>query len=381
MSKDEMDDAVEAAAVAGETSGDNVRASWPFSLHTLRSNLSHCAAEGREAVVGAFLWCVDNKHPVGREEFSRRVGYAPNTIYKVCAGKYRAPDGTQLDVPADLVKSIKQFLAIEQERFVGDKNEFVVTPTARRIWTACDLARESQTPVFIYGRSHIGKTWAFEAYTRANNHGRTAYCRMKAAAGLGGMVRRMATSVGVSPDSNTASLVDRIKRAMTPDMLLILDELHLLAYTYRRSSFFACLEVIREIYDEVRCGMVLCGTTLLLDKMQEGARGELEQLMRRGVHRCSLPQMPTKADLAAILKRSGLEFPDRKLAVQVQGIEDKPYDTLRQLAKEHGLLAITERLRYARKIASRRKEDLCWDHFVEAHLTVASQATAEEGWN
>jgi hypothetical protein len=241
MSADEMDDVMEAAVVAGENSGDNVRASWPFSLHTLRSNLSHCSAEGREAVVGAYLWCIDQKHPVHREEFSRRVGYSQNTIYKVCAGKYRAPDGSQLDVPADLVKAIKAFLAIEQERFLGDKNEFVLTPTARRIWTACDLARESQTPVFIYGRSHIGKTWAFEAYTNANNHGRTAYCRMKAAAGLGGMVRRMATAVGVSPDSNTASLVDRIKRAMTPDMLLILDELHLLAYTYRKSSFFACL--------------------------------------------------------------------------------------------------------------------------------------------
>ena len=139
--------------------------------------------------------------------------------------------------------------------------------------------------------------------------------------------------------------------------------------------------MIREIYDEVHCGMVLCGTTLLLDKMQEGARGELEQLMRRGVHRCALPQQPTKGDVSAILKRSGLEFPDRKLVVQVQGIEDKPYETLRQLAKENGLLAITERLRYARKIASRRKEDLTWEHVTEAHLTIASQAQADEGWN
>jgi DNA transposition AAA+ family ATPase len=376
-----MADVMGDAVVSGETSGDNVRASWPFSLHTLRSNLSHCAAEGREAVIGAFLWCTDHKHPVHREEFARRVGYAPNTVYKVCAGKYRAPDGSQLDVPADLVRSIKQFLAIEQERFVGDKNEFVMTPTAKRIWTACDLARESQTPVFIYGRSHIGKTWAFEAYARENNHGRTAYCRMKAAAGLGGMVRRMATSVGVSPDSNTASLTDRIKRACTPDMLLILDELHLLAYTYRRASFFACLEVIREIYDEVRCGMILCGTKLLSAEMQKGAGGELEQLMRRGVHRCALPEMPTKGDLTAILKRSGLEFPARQEAVNVQGVEDKPYDILRQLSKEAGLLAVTERLRYGRKLAARRKETLSWEHFVEAHLTIAAQATADTSWN
>jgi len=67
--------------------------------------------------------------------------------------------------------------------------------------------------------------------------------------------------------------------------------------------------------------------------------------------------------------------------VNVQGVEDKPYDILRQLSKEAGLLAVTERLRYGRKLAARRKETLAWEHFVEAHLTIAAQATADTSWN
>jgi DNA transposition AAA+ family ATPase len=361
-------------------SGDNVRASWPFSLHQIRSNIAHCSPDGKEALVAAFLWCTDAKHPVHKTEFARRIDYSDNTVYKWLAGKYRDQDKKQLDIPRKAITAIRQFLELEKERYLGDRNDFVMTPTAKRIFRACDLARESQTPVFVYGRSHIGKTWALEAYAAENNHGRTVYCRMKAASGLGGMIRRMSVSLGISPESNTANLTDYIKNALTKDMVLVLDELHLLMYTYRVSSFFACLEVIREIYDEVRCGMVLCGTRLLQEKIKKGAKSEMEQLLRRGVHRVNLPEMPTKADLTAILKRWGLAFPAAKLVVDVQGIEDKPYSLLRQLAKNDGLLAITERLRYARKIAAKREEPLAWEHFVEAHLTVEQEAEIETGW-
>lgn len=370
----------EAARTPEQYTGDTVRASWPFSLHTIRSNMGHCSPDGREVLISAFLWCTDAKHPVHRDEFCRRVGYSPNTIYKILSGKYRGPDGEQLDIPSDLTTATRQFLDLERERALGGGNEFVFTPTAKRIFTHCDLARESRTPVFIFGRSHIGKTMALEAYTLRNNHGRTVYCRMKAASGLGGMVRRICGSLGVSPNSNTSDLVDRIKNALTPDMVLILDELHLLMYTYRLQSFFACMEVIREIYDEVRCGMVLCGTTLLLDKIRQGARGELEQLMRRSVHRLPLPDMPTRADVSAILKRWDLELPAAADEVTVRRVTERPLAILRQLSKDEGLLAITERLRYARKLAAKRSETLAWGHFVEAHLMITGGAQAETDW-
>jgi hypothetical protein len=74
--------------------------------------------------------------------------------------------------------------------------------------------------------------------------------RMKAASGLGGMVRLIGAALGVSPHANTADLIVRIKNALTKDMVLILDEVHLLANTYQRSSFFKCMEVIRELHDK-----------------------------------------------------------------------------------------------------------------------------------
>jgi hypothetical protein len=48
------------------------------------------------------------------------------------------------------------------------------------------------------------------------------------------------------------------------------------------------------------------------------------------------------------------------------------------MAKEHGLLAISERLRYAAKIAARRQEPLTWETFTEAHLTINSLSQKQD---
>lgn len=362
--------------------GDNTRASWQISLDALRANIAKCNHEGKELLISSFLWCIDERHPVHRKDFARGIGYSDNVIYKLITGTYRNPNsGEQLDIPAKMINAMREFLRLERARYETGSVEFVMTPTAKSIHDACDLARESQTPVFLTGPSHIGKTWALEHYTQANNHGRTVYIRMLAASGLGGMVRRIATKVGVSDKSNTASLISRIKRAISPNMLLILDELHLLSYTYRKESFFASLEVIREIHDETKCGMVLCGTKLLLDKTDGHAHAELEQILNRGVHRRVLPKMPTKPDLTAILAAWQLQWPSRELSIHYSGIDEQPYEILRQESKRFGLKAITERLRYARKLASKRDEKLDWKHFVEAHLRIAAQAVETPEWH
>jgi len=372
---------MELEEIAETAVGDSTRASWPWSSDQVNANMAHCSEEGREVMRACFLWSVDAKHPVSRAEFARKVGYSANLIYRIMSGKYVHPEtGRQLDVPEKLVEAARKFLDLERERYLGGRNEFVLTPTARRMWLGCDLARESQTPVFVIGPSHIGKTWALEHYTHGNNHGRTVYIRMKAASGLGGMVRRIAERVGVSPNANTADLVERIKNAITPNMLIIIDEVHLLQYTYRLSSFFACMEVLREIYDETQCGMVLCGTELLLPKLREGKNGEMEQMLRRGVHRIILPKQPTWADIRAIAAHWGLQMPGKAEEVALQGVVEKPYEVLRQLAQAQGLKAITERLRYGRKLAVRANRKLSWRDFVEAHLTIASQCGGGEGW-
>jgi len=369
--------------------GNTVRASWNFSLDDIRTNTARYPRDSAELLIAAYLWCIDPRHPLAKPDFAERVGSSDNTLYKLYTGKYRHPDtNEQLPPSADLIRRVKEFLADERERFEIGEKDFVLTPTARKVITACHLAVESRTPVFIIGPSHIGKTWTLEFhYTPKHNHGRTVYCRMEAASGLGGMVRVIAKSLGISDKSNTADLIKRIKGALTKDMLLILDEVHLLANTYRKGSFFACMEVIREIYDVAKCGMVLSFT--LLDDVRAAKQRELQQLWRRGVHKVFLPLMPTKEDLRLIFAHNGLAFPDRDFKVTVNTrdangkrlvIVEQPYEIIRQVAKDEALKAICERIRYARKLANKAGKKVDWNHFVEAHLLIQKESEQEGEW-
>jgi DNA transposition AAA+ family ATPase len=357
----------------------NNRGGWNFSADNIVLATPHFKPDEREVMLAFFRWCIDPRHPMPMADAAQRVGCSSQLIYQLLTGKYRNPDRTPKGPSNELVRNIREFLALEAKRYALGKNDFVMTPTARKIVTALDLARESQSIVFIYGPSHVGKTWTAELhYTPANNHGKTIYVRMKAASGLGGMVRAMAHAAGISDKSNTADLIQRIKNATSPNTLWILDEVHLLANTYRKGSFFACMEVIREIYDETECGIALVFT--ILDDVKAASQKELQQLWRRGVHKVPLPLMPTKADLAAILTHHHLEFPDRNLEVTVGGVVEQPYEVLRQLAKNAGLKAVTERIRYAHKLADRKGGKIAWSNFIDAHLRIEKQAQAEGEW-
>ena len=55
-------------------SGNNVRASWNFSLDSVRAALSKCSSEAREVLVACFLWCIDDQHPLSLPEFAKAIG-------------------------------------------------------------------------------------------------------------------------------------------------------------------------------------------------------------------------------------------------------------------------------------------------------------------
>lgn len=373
---------------SGEPSGnrgDTIRASWYVSSDDLRKAVSNSSAHAQELIEWCFLWCIDDAHPLSLAEFSEAVGVDRTTIGRIIRGVYKHPEtGSRLPISEPLTRAMEKFRETELEQVRTLRTDFVLTPTAKRIFTACDLARESKSPVFLIGPSHIGKTVALKRYKEDNNHGHTAYVRLKAANGLHGMVKRIGEAVGLSEKSNAADQTDRIKRMLRPNMLLILDEVHELIYTYRKGSFFACLEVIREIYDETGCGMVLCGTSLLFKRIQEN-RGELEQLLRRGVHKVVLADQPTKGDLSAILETLGLELPPKGLKVTVtvggEAQTDEPYAMLKQIGREEGLKSICERLRYGQRFATKAGEKLAWKHVVRAHLTIKKNAMPDNDWD
>ncbi|MEM9236027.1 MAG: ATP-binding protein [Verrucomicrobiota bacterium] len=366
----------------GKHTGDVPRASWKFSADTIQQGMSHCTPLKKEAMVWAFTWCIDRG--IWFEDFCKQVGYDKNTIYKIYTGRHRNPQGRkeQYDIPDKLYRAVLAFRKLEVKKAKLGETEFVETPTARRIFKGCDIARDSRTPVWLYGASHLGKTWALRQYTIENNHGRTLYARVPSKAGLKGLVAAIASAVGVSAKADTPKMVERIKKALAANHLLIIDELHQLLYTYRKQSCFACIEVIREIYDEVECGMMLSTTNVFRKQFEDAQKEELEQLFRRGVHKIQLGDIVLTKDLKPILAKSGLPWPKRSDRVEIAGVTDQPYEVLRNLSREGGLKAITERIRYARLIADTAKKKLDWSHFIHAHIIIKKEEEEpEDDWS
>lgn len=364
----------------GEHTGDTPRASWRFSGDHIQQALAHCTPERKEALIWCFNWCIQRN--IWFSDFAAQVGYAENTLYKIFTGRHNNPGtGEQYDIPEKLYKACSDFKKLEVKRAKLGETEFCHTPLARRVYQACDLARESRTPVFMYGASHIGKTWALRHYTIDNNHGRTVMIRVPAKDGLGGLVKAIASGLGISTKANTPAMIERIKKALAPNHLLIFDELHQLQYTYRKESFFACLEVLREIYDHVECGMVLCTTNVFRGRFENARKEELEQIFKRGVHRVQLGDIVRVEDLRVILNQVHLEWPARRFTITISGVQDQPHEILRKLAREEGLKSITERIRYGRLLADKTGEALSWKHFVHAHLIIEHNANApKDDW-
>jgi DNA transposition AAA+ family ATPase len=373
MNENENNDDLSESAKVNQ--GGNARASWRVSADKLNQHLAHCTPDRKEQVKWAFLWCIEKG--IYLKDFATQIGWSETTIDRIIMGRYREPrTGKLYDIPPKLAEAIRAWRKDQVLEQQATETEFVITPTVKKIWTGCDLARESNTPVFLYGASHLGKTWALEHYAVDNNHGGTPMVRIPSSSGLGGMVRAIAAKVGVSSNGTVPDMIERVKRALTSDQVLILDEVHQLIYTYRKESFFACLEVLRSIHDYSRCGMVFCSTKVFQKAMEQEKKAALEQLFCRGVHRVELGNIVLARDMKVIIAHNGLSWPEKGLTLTYDNgkITEKPYEVLKQLAREAGLKAITERIRYAKKFASKARKPLDWQHFCAAHLTIAANA-------
>lgn len=375
--------------VALEHTGNNVRASWPFALDKIQTDIAYYSSDAKRALIAAFLWCIDSAHPISFQDFAKRVGNSDNTLWKIYRGRYFHPDDkTRRLQPSDaLIAAINKFLIIERTRYEDGSNELVMTPTLKSIVTICELARESQTICTIKGASCLGKTWATEKYYVPRTSG-ALYTRMTSVGGQMGMLRGLARTVGTSAKGgNSNSMFEAMMNALNKDMVWVLDEMSLLAM--RKGSFKSCINLAREIHDSSKIGMVWTFTNIA--DFENAKKRELMEAWRRGVHKLVLPDMPTIADLTAIFEHSKLEFPDKNLTVQIkyrdgagktQTLTEKPRDLVYQVARDEALLAITERLRYAKALAKRASAELTWTHFVEAHLRIVKQANpVEEVWS
>jgi hypothetical protein len=363
----------------------NARSTFRFSLQHLNYAISYCRPEVRQLVREGFLWCVG--HGVRLEEWALAIGMSAEAFEKFLTGCHVHPlTGVRLDLSEETVQAMRDWIKAQKAAFgrsIGE-DEFVQTPTAKRVAYACAIARESRTPVFLFGPSQVGKSWGLIHDAEEHDDGRTVYVRCSSISGLHGLMSVIGSRIGVSRSGDKNAMKQSMLAAFQPDMVLILDEFHELLYSYRSESFFSCAEFVRELYDRVGMGMVLSLTNLGRDRIMENRKSDLEQIFRRGVHRIQVGTkggLPLKEDIEMILRRHSLDFPPHSLACNIGDTEWRPRDVLHQLAKDEGLKAICERLRYAHRFAQQSGRDaITWDDVMSVHAVISVNAAASEDW-
>lgn len=303
-----------------------------------------------QAAAVRWLFAYAKEKGIGYKDLEREVELSTTTLYRIFRGQYNAA----LD---RVVERIETFKKLVEARGVSNHLDFVETSISRKIFSACDWALVSQSITFIYGVSQIGKTTALEEYQRRNNHGQTKLVRMPASAGVQLVMKELARACYVSPDSSFERLRERVFGAITSNNLVIIDELHQVFLSYQRGSAVKALEVIRELHDRTKCGLILCGTKRLRQELLLGQHQELlEQFRRRGIAEVVLPNKAPARDVLAIAKAFGLDAPDGE-AVPI--VED--------ILSASGLGKFTKFLQAGHRLASKQKERVTWAHFVRAH--------------
>ena len=84
--------------------------------------------------------------------------------------------------------------------------------------------------------------------------------------------------------------------------------------------------------------------------------------------------------------RHGLDFPTRSLVCHTHATPGnakwRPSYVLHKLAKDEGLKAICERLRYAHRFAQQQgREEVSWDDVMSVHAVICTNASPASDWS
>lgn len=276
------------------------------------------------------------------------IGRSGTVVQRVLRGNYQAD-------PTGIIADIARYKAVHDARqTIGNACPYVHTAMAKRIWEAADYALHRKQIVNLIGKTQRGKTTAIKEY--AGKHGAMVlYVRCPVAPTPIRLIKRIAAQLGLRSRGSMDICMDYIVRNITPQHMIVIDEIHQIALQERGTGIRA-VEALREIADEGECGMILIGTNIWCDALNKDVtwRGVLDQIVKRGMTVVLKDQLPL-SDLRLIWQQYQLPEPD-ETAMAV----------IKHVAAEHGLGRYTKLLSIGYTIAHKAGHTYAWHHWLKA---------------
>lgn len=333
---------------------------------TVTQHTAHLPEGQRELVRWGYYYAQDKGW--NWKTLAKETDISTTTWHKLWHDRYRDADGTRVD-PTSICGKIARFKKIAEQRDLITLPDFIDTYVWQRVDWLCQRSFIRKKIGFIYGESQIGKTECLMRRRDMNNHGRTTYVDMPPASGKQLMCKHIAKALRVPHEKPFDHLIEEIIKALDPSKQLLMDNMHRVFKTYQKGSALSCLDTLQYVYDKTHCSMVLCGTNVWRDQLNEGDFAlALRQLRRRGLYELQLPAVAPREDLDAFAAHFNLK-PATGEAEEI----------VLRIAQKDGLGMYITRLADGAELAAKKKETFTWAHFVKAYTIIEKMRVEDKG--
>lgn len=314
------------------------------------------------------------QHDLSMAELARLIDYDKAVISRLYSvnGVYTG----SLDAVCDAINAARE--RIEEEAKCDSRRlPFTESSLSRHIWKLCDMARDYERMLFMYGESQMGKSTNLKEKTRREK-GSVFYWEMPVGGGFTDFLANAAEALGMSAQRDAADLRRAIIRALRSPtkgrpFLIIIDQMHR-AFSDAKGNLrightksqIKTLDFIIELFDDCRKGIVLAGTPVFREGMDQLAQSKFfVQLKKRGLNEegFPLPSTPSVRDLNTFAKAYGLA-PATGAALVLQT----------RIIKASGLGVWLTRLSMGAQAAKKKKKEVTWENVIGADDFLAAAA-------
>lgn len=277
------------------------------------------------------------------------IGYDNSTMSKAFRGIYTGSY-------ENIATAIASFY--DRQAQVAAPDELVHTPIVKTIWSAMDYARANHTGTLVIGPSRTGKTATALAYAAQRDKRRLPVCVYIAAWPSGGVASvrsALCRRLGIPTRLNPAIADEKIIAGIGRSRLLIVDEAHRLLGSKSGSK---CLDYVRAITDEVKCGFAILATARFEEALLESAY-MFEQLIGRIEAPIRVGEQIGPGDWQPIVAQF--------FADGLQALREDTLQALARVAASSGHFAsIVHVMHLAQRDASLQQKPLCDAHVRKA---------------
>jgi len=240
---------------------------------------------------------------VTQSSVARALGMSAATVSQFLKGSYRGDN-------EKMGEQVTRYLDLEAMRTAqARKKAFVPTAAANTVLTCAEFAHVNRDIALVYGEPGTGKTAALKHY--AASHTGVTYVLLDPSAAkerpvVAGLLRKLLRAKLGQNDPLYLAVADLVEALEGTGHCIILDEAQHLG--------FKAAEILRRIHDEAEVGLVLCGHTMLYDRMFGAGQSVYAQMYSRiGIQRY-IDAGPSIDDVRAFVESMGGDPDARTLA-------------------------------------------------------------------